>query len=521
MVKNTLITLDSNPDTGEGNEGIFKALFNEDIIIQPNSEMAMQSVSINRSINIIDINSFNSVLEFQIQSSIDGEPNGLHTINLNEGNYSRLNVINLFTDIQNKMNAQLGLNAGKEVGTQIAVRLSQKEKVEFVMGQAKQTTFMENNNPLLVYNDITYQAQYLRAANANGNLGNHNIFSKVEFVKGCGLFQAQIRKFSNANTATNAGFILGLVENTPSNQEKLNNLTITEADLTYAVRTNTDNLSTSNYMFKSPVNTEYTDAGTGPTKTDNDANTTENDILEITLDKGILAIKKHVPGTPTTIYSETYDYGTSDIYKRYLPIIGIYGDNTTTRISAVTSSLDPYDSAGTEEYSEHTELVGFPIPDRKRQLTTPTVYNLIFGNIELANFLGFLSVNLNPSQVKTSPRIFAGVNLFSKNLGSNTYLVELLNIPLNSYHTCLATSQTSRSTGGGRKSILASIPVSERIINNSGQIQYEPNTLFYVSLNNQYPLNLRNIKARIISNDFSPIQTDGISEISILIREDA
>ena len=239
------------------------------------------------------------------------------------------------------------------------------------------------------------------------------------------------------------------------------------------------------------------------------------------LDKGILAIKKHVPGTPTTIYSETYDYGTSDIYKRYLPIIGIYGDNTTTRISAVTSSLDPYDSAGTEEYSEHTELVGFPIPDRKRQLTTPTVYNLIFGNIELANFLGFLSVNLNPSQVKTSPRIFAGVNLFSKNLGSNTYLVELLNIPLNSYHTCLATSQTSRSTGGGRKSILASIPVSERIINNSGQIQYEPNTLFYVSLNNQFPLNLRNIKARIISNDFSPIQTDGISEISILIREDA
>jgi len=32
MVKNTLITLDSNPDTGEGNEGIFKALFQLDNI---------------------------------------------------------------------------------------------------------------------------------------------------------------------------------------------------------------------------------------------------------------------------------------------------------------------------------------------------------------------------------------------------------------------------------------------------------------------------------------------------------
>ena len=59
----------------------------------------MQSVSINRSINIIDINAFNSQLQFQIQSTIDGQPNGLHTINLNEGNYTRLNVINLFTDI--------------------------------------------------------------------------------------------------------------------------------------------------------------------------------------------------------------------------------------------------------------------------------------------------------------------------------------------------------------------------------------------------------------------------------------
>lgn len=519
MVKNTLITLDSNPHTDEGNEGMFKALFNEDIIIQPNSEMAMQSVSINRSINVIDINAFNNVLQFQIQTTIDGQPNGLHTIQLNEGNYTRLNVINLFTDIQNKMNAALGLNAGKEVGTQIAVRLSQKEKVEFVMGQVKQTTFMENNNPLLVYNDITYQSQYLRAANANGDFGNHNIFSKVEFTKGCGLFQAQIRKFTNANGATNAGFILGLVENTAANQDKLNNLTITEDDLTYAVRTNTDNLSASNYMFKSPVNTVYTDAGTAPSKTDNDANTGNNDILEISLDKGVLAIKKHTPTNTIVIYSETYDYGTSDIYKRYLPILGIYGDNTTTRISSVSSNLDPYDAAGTDEYSEHTQLVGFPIPDRKRQLTTPTVYNLIFGNIELANFLGFLSVNLNPLLVATTPRTFTAVDLFSKNLDSNTYLVELLNIPLNSYHTCLASSQTSRSTGGGRKSILASIPVSERIINNSGQIQYEPNTLFYVSLNNQYPLNLRNIKARIISNDFSPIQTDGISEISILIKE--
>ena len=56
-------------------------------------------------------------------------------------------------------------------------------------------------------------------------------------------------------------------------------------------------------------------------------------------------------------------------------------------------------------------------------------------------------------------------------------------------------------------------------MNGSGQIQYEPNNLFYVSMNNLYEVNLRNISLRIIAQDFTTIFTEGFSEVSLLIRE--
>ena len=67
----------------------------------------------------------------------------------------------------------------------------------------------------------------------------------------------------------------------------------------------------------------------------------------------------------------------------------------------------------------------------------------------------------------------------------------MLNISLDSYD----------SFGGGRKNILGVIPISEQVINNrTGVLQYEPNTLYYVSIKNKFKLSLRNIKATSINN---------------------
>jgi len=51
-MKNTLITLVANEQANSGGEAIFRSLFNEDIVIEPNSEIAMQSVSLNKLLNM-------------------------------------------------------------------------------------------------------------------------------------------------------------------------------------------------------------------------------------------------------------------------------------------------------------------------------------------------------------------------------------------------------------------------------------------------------------------------------------
>ena len=68
----------------------------------------------------------------------------------------------------------------------------------------------------------------------------------------------------------------------------------------------------------------------------------------------------------------------------------------------------------------------------------------------------------------------------------------------------------------GRKNILSSVPVIE---DNLGLIQYEPVNLIYVALNNKYKQTIRNLRARIITNEFSTISTQGTSELNLLIRK--
>ena len=190
-------------------------------------------------------------------------------------------------------------------------------------------------------------------------------------------------------------------------------------------------------------------------------------------------------------------------------VMGIYGAQATTKIDFCSGNVDPYDSKnvllGDTLETELYTVGAVPTP---QQRTSTTINNIIFGSLNMANFFGFSAVNQNLESERVSNADFIGEKDFSLMLATNTYLVELLNLPVDSYH----------SKAKGRKNILSSIPITENIINSTGQIQYEPNTLFYVALNNKFPINLRNIKARVISNDFSEIETEGLAELSLLIR---
>ena len=77
------------------------------------------------------------------------------------------------------------------------------------------------------------------------------------------------------------------------------------------------------------------------------------------------------------------------------------------------------------------------------------------------------------------------------------------NLPLESYDGFIS----------GRKSILASVPNP----NNGDRVVYEPNNLNYIALNNANTVSLRNIRATILYQDYTPVITVGLSVLNVLI----
>ena len=109
-----------------------------------------------------------------------------------------------------------------------------------------------------------------------------------------------------------------------------------------------------------------------------------------------------------------------------------------------------------------------------------------------------------------------GDNIVYSILTSNIYLVEMLNMKLDSYDNY--SDNTSKSKRG-RSNILAVINSNEFNTGNIDRVLlYEPNDPIYISLLNANELSLRNIRARLVNLDYSPVRTFGISTLTIHLR---
>jgi hypothetical protein len=407
----------------------------------------------------------------------------------------------------------------------------------------------------MVSANVLGSSSRITGAVGSGAAGNvaftSHVRSQATFIKGCGVFQVRVKKmFNNAQS----GFQIGLLENTANHQQKLLNATITPADYTYAIRTNVSGNPADNYQFfvndQTIQHGAYQDAGFAPRKTSNPVGQgaggvgaqgplSQNDIVSISLTNGNIELKVYqcqnaLLGTANTqteartILSTPYLYynqvgrreGTP---KSYIPVVTLFGETANTHLDRVLVNLDPYDSeVQNVEFAEPgflddetSENLSVPVPRPLRD-NAQTIHNVIFDSETLANFFGFNNQQLNEAQrlggARNNPAdviTFIGDKSIKLILQTNTYLVELLNVPLNSYH----------SARQGRANILSPIPITEGNTNDDGRVQYEPNNLLYLNVNNENPLSLRNMRARVIADDFSEILIEGNAELNILIKE--
>ena len=567
------------------NDGNFSAEFRDEILISPNSEIALRGLSFDRSDPVILINGNNDLISFQAQPNSDGGQ--LHTINLPHGSFSSSNIRDFFIQFENLLNGKSRISNVKELGLQYYVGSNDDNKFEL---RAIQNPYLLSAN---LNNADFYPYKFFNAKvdaggaqpfgepiiQTVGTVGTildfnvSNVFQNIPFTKGAGVYRIRIREMVTNVTTTAGILVMGLCNDIT----KLQSNTIDVASMEIAIEVVSE---TANYRVKTPNTTlsafveapASAGANRGPdTRNRLVADVDDHDVLEITLSQNVLTAGVHTTEGFSVFATYPYDRTTANRGKELYPFLVLYKPETNIKV-------DQWESNWDESYTDYYNPLQ-PIRNRTPTLLSnysanhvtmlepshaTSIWKLETNSVRLSRFLGWgknvfgtdlrggsapfgggdpipeqnelvlynttADTEYSPGQ-RGFPDLYfvvggghspgggfgfssSGVQgdaIIYSLLTSNIYLVELLNMKVDSYDNF--------DSKRGRANILAVINANEY---NSGNIDkvlmYEPSNAIYISLLNAQELSLRNIRLRIVNLDYSPIETSGTSTVTLHLR---
>lgn len=516
-----LIRLHSNESTG-----LFECQFAEEILIDKNSEMSLHSTTfriLNGTLNVTtgDIGKIQvTIVEPDSGDRIEFE------IQIAPFEYTKLDVKDLLFELNDETNkaisdyvevdeSSVGARGNYESfirGRQALWDINKEGKIRFrIKGQfpIKLSLAVENR-----YKNMVFANGYFAKSDGvvSNNINQNYSYSKLKFIKCSGVARAQIFNFSNTGDASANFMGIGLT----TRDDLLKDGTITLEDLDVAVYTGntvTDNYRTRTINRTTKISEEVV-SNVAPSKFVTGTKD-DNDVLQIELIEGRLYFIIHKDNGVINIIGDAdgYSYKFQD---ELFFVCFINGVVANCRLHDVRYNIDPYqkihDSFEGEIIANTLGSISTPSP-AGNDPTISTEYEMDFITIELADFLGYSSVIYQDPGIYTV-RVFDLVaeDVFRHISHANSYVIELLNIQLDSYD--------SFTNNGGRRNILSVIPVTDVILDStSGIVRYEPHTPSYISLKNKdRQIGIRNITLRILTQDMQPIQTDGLNFITVLIK---
>ena len=486
---------------------IFSNEFHDEIIIKEKSEIAFHSLSMVREPTELIIDNENDQGTFQIQPA-GGGFGGSKIVQFEHGTYSNTNIDTLTEALSIDMNNKLNMGADFEQGTEILTVADAEGNMNIAFQRSGFHNPQATNAEQF---DVTFNGaddSLKKSTDLSGDLKNSYIAYKKRFTKGCGSLRVRIDKFVNRGDGAKNGLLIGLTQQIHRLTDP--SKTFTEARIDYFLKTG--NLITNNYIGKSTATGADIDSGVAPLNFNSSSVYFNHDILDISLSEGFIIGTIYQRGLKTEVFRKEYDHATDETYYGF---ISLFSGETNLIVGEVRCHTDAYDL---DLYQDNllnvplslksTNAVSCPFP---QPLTSSTSYSFTFPNFSIARYFGFKTQTIiKISTSGTGDLIFVGTDGFQPINDSDVYLIELLNIQLNSFD----------GFSEGRKNILSVIPVNER---NSNQkdfvLQYEANNLNYITLKNEYEFSLRNIRARIVNAKFEPIVTTGLTSLSLFIRQ--
>ena len=471
-------------------EGIFDNDFNSDIKIMENSKIAIQSLSMEVDNSFITIDNNNDLVEYNITN---GTPANVKQVRLAHAIYDNTNFDHLLEDIELKINRSFTLG-GKNIGSQVQASSNHKtKKINIHFGYSPKQTgmFFDAKKVSQVVDNFSKTP-----GDADSTDDSARMTSGTPFSKGCGVLRIRIRDLTDSGgNPSHNGFEIGLSSDNPS---KYTTTTITNKLHRIMVQRPQDGILTS-------IN------GGGLIQHGHTlhhhtlANLNTNDILEIALAEGQIRLNLYQDNQGAVIELASHNLTDEELVTDLFPYISFRGTSIHAQINKINTFYDPFKysnlNANAVDFNDDSDLSAYapPIPRPPNNLNT--IYRLKL-NESLREFLGYEQIE-NFSIFQVPSFNFEAEKIFTATLLNDNYVVELLNIDLESYD----------GREGKRRNILAVIPEND----NNGIIEYEPSTPYFLDMKNEKK-NIREIRARILRGDGEKIQTAGLSVLTLLIK---
>ena len=476
-------------------KSVFDCVFNEPIEVSPYSEIALQSASFSLANQFLVVDATNDELTFQVVGGSE------RTVRITNDTYTKHNATKMLETLTKSMNKELQITVGKEHGTEIAVLATSDGRVKFDMGYGQQNVISSRAADQPMFFADTTLTVGSRGNNinltddadlqANGSVDSNFIVGTVPFTKGCGNFVFRLTTYITGGQTIKGA--MGLVDKDVYDKYKAGGAGVTIADF--------------KYVFQIPAR--------GQTAPDSGKTLTADSNLSMELTQGFLSFREYKADNSeeniaTFAIKPIEEFFDVDLY----PVLILNGEKANIKIKDLKYTPTPFVSSPTlvnTDFDAGDLTTTLPRPFGSR----PTVYQLTFGSVSLRDYLGFSQLIQNPLATASNDRNFVANNLFANISSADNYIVEMLNIKLDSYD-----SFTPANVGGGRKNILAPIPISEQIIDNqTGLVQYQPNEMLFISLNNEFKFDIRQLRLRIVDTQYAEVNNAGFSSVNIVIRD--
>lgn len=476
MVK--LIRLKSDTDKLYFNNNI-----QSDLVLKPNSKIALQNVSFQKSDDKIVIDASNNKMVLN---------NGTFTstIFLNSGTYNDVNILTLLTDMDTKLNSSLLLNTFN-LGKRFRPDISSENFVNIVSTTGTEAIPATDSTFLKTGVSETSTKLFKTSAGTEGSpdafVGGERFFFNGS--DGCGIFRVQLEALG----ATGAGFYIGFSTTEPKDVGS----TLPLSDMTYAIYA--ENTGANYYTITNEI---------GPVSSSQPienatAGNADNDYIEI----GSYGGKIHL-----TVYNDTnpdgVDLDTPAVYSGddLYPYI-VFFDQAGVTVGETYYVGDPRAEKNKLTLSNtniiQPSLLG--ASNIVNQSRANRDIRLEFDSQALAEQLGFEDSFILQNTFDLNWKAIRTVRFVDE---TECYLVEALNLQFNSYDGAKGQEK--------RRNLLAVIQNSRD--RTAKDVLYDSNSPVYIDVNNINPLPLRNLQFRILNSDEGDVGSEGKSNMTLLLE---